>query len=78
MPDDNGDDKQFRTTEINIQAKPQKKILGVSPTFFWICIGVFALVLILGTVMLTTIITKVNGYGEICPRVIYGRSIWGE
>ncbi len=69
MPDDNGDDKQFRTTEINIQAKPQKKILGVSPTFFWICIGVFALVLILGTVMLTTIITKVNGYGEIYPGV---------
>ena len=69
MPDDNGDEKQFRTTEINLQAKPKKRILGVSPAFFWVCITVFALVILLGAVSFTLILKKVNGYNRIYPGV---------
>ena len=69
MPDDNGNEKQFRTTEINLQAKPKKRILGVSPAFFWVCITVFALVILLGAVSFTLILKKVNGYNRIYPGV---------
>ena len=70
MSEDNGDEKKFRTTEINIRPKKKKKrILGVHPAFFWTCIGVFLLVLALGGAWVANIFTTVEDYDRIFPGV---------
>lgn len=69
LPDDPGDEKQFRTTEINLQAKGRKKILGLNPAFFWVCISVFALLLLTGAMCLVLVCSRVNQYDRIYPGV---------
>ncbi len=71
MSEDNGDEKQFRTTEINIRSpkKKKKRILGVHPAFFWSCIAVFVLVIALGGFWLSNIFTTVADYNLIFPGV---------
>lgn len=69
LPDDPGDEKQFRTTEINLQAKSRKKILGLSPAFFGVCISVFSLLLLTGIVCLVLVCSRVNRYDRIYPGV---------
>ncbi|MBR7137392.1 MAG: hypothetical protein IKC99_04980, partial [Clostridia bacterium] len=71
MSEDSGDEKQFRTTEINIKParKKKKRILGVHPAFFWSCIAVFVLVIALGGLWIANIFRTVSDYELIFPGV---------
>lgn len=62
-------ERQFHTTEIKVQARRKKKILGVSPTLFFICILVFLLVICLGIFVFTMVKDRVDSYDRIYPGV---------
>jgi vancomycin resistance protein YoaR len=69
LPYDNTDKKTFQTTEINIKVPKAKRILGVRPVLFWICLIVLCLIITGSGFWLYIAVNEVKDYDRIYPGV---------